>query len=117
MRISDWSSDVCSSDLSLRNIIGPNPMWSLPTLRVWHPIWVAADGPGTPALPPGRGDWPSRKSLAFGSSRMNCTSARACREIGIARRLHYLAGPELFAVYGRERGRRAGGVRVGHIDN
>src|SRR3546814_17003265 len=33
MRISDWSSDVCSSDLQRGYDSGVNPVWDTPTIR------------------------------------------------------------------------------------
>src|SRR3546814_6320531 len=46
MRISDWSSDVCSSDLTLREVsparVG-NPELAVPKPRLTHPLAVPID--------------------------------------------------------------------------
>src|SRR3546814_3657048 len=45
MRISDWSSDVCSSDLRTRLVFGPGRAGSRPQAQTIHPTgWLARPG-------------------------------------------------------------------------
>src|SRR3546814_1288762 len=51
MRISDWSSDVCSSDLSANRLPGPDGCTTVPSGRVTGRAEISGGAPSGPPQP------------------------------------------------------------------
>src|SRR3546814_6156776 len=83
MRISDWSSDVCSSDLPLRGIEGPEKTLAATETEV----------PATPFHPPGVTSCPARATNPFWSNPMAVQKSR----VSPSRRGHRRAQDSLTA--------------------
>src|SRR3546814_10336930 len=76
MRISDWSSDVCSSDLHAANTLSPIPFGRhISVCSSSSPVDFAALGFDVAWLRPGE---PLSVSLAAGIARAEATACEAC---------------------------------------
>src|SRR3546814_6358473 len=75
MRISDWSSDVCSSDLTLDCLVGADPRRQLATLE--HP--AAEMAPGEIGARIGRPDDRQRRQQRSEERRVGKECVSTCR--------------------------------------
>src|SRR3546814_8768515 len=101
MRISDWSSDVCSSDLSR---VTKLPDGAAIQINVWHEaVWIAADNSQDERKIIGSGTNHGIGRTTHTDVRLEFTRLGLWKDVGIIERLRVSSLPEIGCASCRER--------------